>query len=287
MRAIRSILVVANPAHPEDPALRRAALIARGTGADLHLLAFDTQHDWTEALGAIAERLRGQGHTVTARQVHHALDHQSIIAAQLAEGCGLVVKQHLPDGLLQKTLLTPEDWKLLRYCPCPVLLAKSHTPWLRGRVLAAIDVDTTDQQHAALHARIVEYGFDMAHLLGGELHVMSAHPSLALGDSDPAKDLKNTLEAGYRAACKAFQDEYGVSDHQLHVREGPADTAIPQVARELEAVVCVLGSVARTGFSGVLMGNTAEVVLDELDCDVLVIKPDALAEHLEELASKT
>ena len=39
----------------------------------------------------------------------------------------------------------------------------------------------------------------------------------------------------------------------------------------------------KTGFSGALMGNTAEVVLDTLESDVLVLKPNDIIDHLEDL----
>jgi len=36
-----------------------------------------------------------------------------------------------------------------------------------------------------------------------------------------------------------------------------------------------------------LIGNTAEVVLDSLESDVLVLKPQEIMDHLEELASSS
>ncbi|MOA43680.1 Universal stress protein E [compost metagenome] len=45
----------------------------------------------------------------------------------------------------------------------------------------------------------------------------------------------------------------------------------------------MIGSVARTGLSGALIGNTAEVVLDVLESDVLVLKPDDICDQLEKL----
>lgn len=35
-----------------------------------------------------------------------------------------------------------------------------------------------------------------------------------------------------------------------------------------------MGRVARTGLSGLFMGNTAETVLRSVDCSVLALKPD-------------
>ena len=49
---------------------------------------------------------------------------------------------------------------------------------------------------------------------------------------------------------------------------------IPYMAHKLQAAVTVIGTVAGSGLSGALIGNTAEVVLDSLESDVLVLKPD-------------
>jgi len=35
-----------------------------------------------------------------------------------------------------------------------------------------------------------------------------------------------------------------------------------------------MGAVSRSRFDRILIGNTAEKVLDRLECDVLVLKPD-------------
>lgn len=281
MQEIRSILVVLEPEDAQGLALKRARLIANATQSELHLLVCDQQHDHLAFLDELAEELRLDGYTVTSRQDWQESSHQTIIAAQQAEGCGLVVKQHYPDNPLKRALLTPDDWKLLRYCPCPVLLVKTDRPWLGGKVLAAVDVGSDDPEHRVLHASIICHAHDLAHLAKGELHVLSAHPSPMLSAADPAFQLRETIAARYREACQSFQDEYGLSSYQLHIAEGPADILIPQLALQLNVAVTVIGSVARTGLSGALIGNTAEVVLDTLESDVLVVKPDDICEQLE------
>jgi len=35
-----------------------------------------------------------------------------------------------------------------------------------------------------------------------------------------------------------------------------------------------MGTLSRTGISGLLIGNTAEKVLRQVDCSVLIVKPD-------------
>jgi universal stress protein E len=286
MQAIRSLLVVIEPEHSESLALKRAKLIAGVTQAHLHLLVCDKKHDHAGLLSALKSSLLEEGYSVTTEQAWNESLHETIIDVQQAEGCGLVIKQHVPDNPLKKALLTPADWKLLRYCPTPVLLVKTAKPWAGGVILAAIDVGNTDGEHRTLHAAIVDHGFDIASLAKAQLHVISAHPSPMLSAADPVFQLKETIEARYREQCKAFQAEFDIDDDHLHIEEGPADVLIPHIAHRLQASVTVIGTVARTGLSGALIGNTAEVVLDSLESDVLVLKPDVIMDHLEEIVTQ-
>ncbi|MBC9251503.1 universal stress protein UspA [Pseudomonas alcaligenes] len=286
MQANRSILVVMDPQQADGLALKRAKLIAAVTHSHLHLLVADKKQEHAGYLAAAKTDLEQEGFSVSTQQAWHDSTYQTVIAAQQAEGCDLVVKQHVPDNPLKKAILTPEDWKLLRYCPSPVLMVKTDTPWHGGIILAAVDVGNSDVQHRTLHNSIVNHGYNIAELAQATLHVISAHPSPMLSAADPTFQLKETIEARYREQCKAFQAEYAVSDERLHIEEGPADVLIPYTAQKLKAAVTVIGTVARTGLSGALIGNTAEVVLDILESDVLVLKPDSITSHLEELVAQ-
>ena len=177
----------------------------------------------------------------------------TIIAAQQAEGCGLVVKQHVPDNPLKRALLTPEDWKLLRYCPCPVLMVKTDNPWTGGNILAAVDVGNADLEHRTPTPPSSTTATRSPTWLTASC-ICDQRASAMLSAADPAFQLKETIEARYREACKRFQEEFDIPDAQLHVEEGPADALIPRVCHQ-QAVVTVIGTVARTGFSGALMGG--------------------------------
>ncbi len=283
MHTIRNTLVVMDVKQPEPIILNKARLIARSTQSHLHLLNCEKKNGATAHLQAVADQLREEGFSVTAEQAWQHCEHSTIIAVQQAQGCGLVIKQHRPDNPLLKTFLPSEDWKLLRHCPCPVLIVKSAASWLGGGILAAIDAGNGDVSHRLLHAGIVGHGYDIARMTGGTLHLMSAHPCPQQLAGDPVYRVKESIRSLYLERCKALQAEFNIDDVRLHIEEGPAESLIPAIARRFEAVLCVIGSVARSGLSGALIGNTAETVLDSLDCDVLVLKPDDVISHLEEL----
>ncbi len=62
--------------------------------------------------------------------------------------------------------------------------------------------------------------------------------------------------------------------HRVHLVKGPARVLIPAVASRERIDLIVMGTVCRTGVPGFLIGNTAESVLQQVDCSVLAVKPE-------------
>ena len=58
-----------------------------------------------------------------------------------------------------------------------------------------------------------------------------------------------------------------------HLIKGSARKVIPALVRSVKAELVVMGTVARTGIPGYFMGSTAELVLSQIDCAVLAVKP--------------
>jgi universal stress protein E len=88
-------------------------------------------------------------------------------------------------------------------------------------------------------------------------------------------DTDRTAEALKRArkALVAEVARYPLPSHRLAVLHGSAREAIPSAAKAEKASLVVMGAISRSGFKRLLVGNTAEAVLDALNCDVLVVKP--------------
>ena len=64
-----------------------------------------------------------------------------------------------------------------------------------------------------------------------------------------------------------------VAGHRKRLEKGYPREKIPVLAKEIETDLVVMGTVARIGIPGFFMGNTAETILNQLDCSVLAIKP--------------
>lgn len=61
---------------------------------------------------------------------------------------------------------------------------------------------------------------------------------------------------------------------RLHLIEGDPVERIPELVMEQGIDLLVMGTVCRTGIAGFLIGNTAEEVLNRIDCSVLTVKPE-------------
>jgi len=49
--------------------------------------------------------------------------------------------------------------------------------------------------------------------------------------------------------------------------------AISEASRKSHCAIIVMGAISRSGYKRMLIGNTAERILDDLTCDIMVIKP--------------
>ena len=60
---------------------------------------------------------------------------------------------------------------------------------------------------------------------------------------------------------------------EKHLVKGKPHTAISRFVKNNDVDLLVMGSVARSGLPGFFVGNTAEKILEHVDCSVLVLKP--------------
>jgi universal stress protein E len=69
------------------------------------------------------------------------------------------------------------------------------------------------------------------------------------------------------------QDTMDYLKPQTHLVKGWARKDIPALAKRIKADLIVMGTVVHTGVPGFIIGNTAETILNQIDCSVLAIKP--------------
>ncbi|NND97274.1 MAG: universal stress protein [Pirellulaceae bacterium] len=171
---------------------------------------------------------------------------------------------------------------LLRQCPCPVWILKPETHKTFARVLAAVDMASSDETHQHLNTNIIQLAHSIANREGAELHLVFASDlwmekilRKRAGDTEIDRALDQVEEQSLRR-LNSLIDSMGIErdDVRIHMRRGPAAEVIRNVADHIESDLLVMGTVCRTGISGLLIGNVAETVLADITCSVLALKPD-------------
>jgi nucleotide-binding universal stress UspA family protein len=87
--------------------------------------------------------------------------------------------------------------------------------------------------------------------------------------------LLKTAERVHRRKLDDFVQRLGAVDVPLSVDivKGDPGETILSLAKERRSDVVVMGTVGRSGIDGVIIGNTAEKVLNRIECSVLALKP--------------
>lgn len=270
MHEFKKLLVVINTASEDQPALEKAALIAGDNGKVTALLpAAKTTTEQLESIQTKLQGLKDLGLDVELEQSEEKDVLRALLLCQHGRRFDLTIKEPQPTSLAG-SLFTPLDWKLLRSSRNPVLMVRPGKKAVGAPILAAIEAQPSDSEHQALSQQILALSKDLSQRLGRPLHLFSAAPAPM---QNPAhSDAKQQLDA-YRDACLTLAAAQGIAADQVHVAEGPAEVLIPEQSASLDAALLVLGTVARSGLSGVLLGNTAEQILERVDTHVLVVPP--------------
>jgi len=205
-----------------------------------------------------------------------------VIRDVLANARDLVVMTADGRRGLRRRLLGSMASHLVRKCPVPVLVVK---PGKRGRfhrVAVAVDPGTPEVPQAALNRRLLELGAEVAKREDAELHVVHAWQLLGEGmlrgrgglSEAEVSDLLTREAATRRAALQPELRPCANLHPHLHLLKGNAADVVPRFVERERIDLLVMGSVSRTGIAGFLIGNTAERILDAVQCSLLVVKPE-------------
>lgn len=207
----------------------------------------------------------------------------------------LVIKAAEQSDLLNR-ILGSNDMHLLRKCPCPVWLLKPKSPKDCHCILAAVDVDysfppTASNTKHQLNLQTLEMASSLALSESAQLHIINAWE--ASGESMLRSALVNTPEQQVdryveevqqkhrqnlqalidEALCKLAPRDLEYIAPKTHLIKGLPGKEIPMLVDKIAADLVVMGTVARTGIPGFIIGNTAETILNQINCSVLAVKP--------------
>jgi len=314
MKRFKNILFVKEPATACEAALDKVAALAENnqanltvidvvehlptgfsaiangfTSDDLRQAIIDERREQLEHLVAFARKKM-----VIETEVYYGIPYIEVTRKVLRDGHDLVVKPAYNSGGLKSRLFGGTDMHLLRKCPVPVWLMKIPKSGKFQRILAAVDIghDENSAQRDALSLKIVELSSSLAFTEFGELHIVHAwdavgESTLRSGsggfspdevDDYVANEMRRHRQWVSELYLKSTQhlgkDALAYLDPDIHLPKGWPKEVIPQLALDIGIDLVVMGTVARTGLPGFIMGNTAEMIVNNINCSVLAVKPE-------------
>ena len=186
---------------------------------------------------------------------------------------------------MRKKLLGTNELHLLRKCPCPIWVLKPSDKNAFKRILVAIDSSSSNEETINLNLKLLELSTSLAKIESAEHHII--HCWRAYGESmlrsRRARGSLEDVDEYVRNMETLARDDLGnclrlfdmtIDNDLVHLIEGDPEWLITDFIRKNDIDLIVMGTLARTGISGFLIGNTAEKIVNGIECSLLAVKPD-------------
>lgn len=304
MNRFKNILYVSHGLEKETDGMKQALSLARNNEASLTLLTLaptlpsslqdyaDTFYrtlktDIRDALNNMADSLDIDisDMNVCIELCYGKAQGVQVIEYAIRHGNDLIVKMALEEG---KTVgFRALDMDLLRKCPCPVWLCRPISK-SRENINVAVAVDPDNEQKSAddLSVQMLVMAENLSNTCSGTLHIISCwdfayedylrnNPLSTIPEIQIQNSLNQEQDNHHAALAKLInRAELDDDNMQIHHHRGQADKLIPDFVANHDIDILVMGTVARTGIPGFIIGNTAENIVQDLSCSLLALKPD-------------
>lgn len=235
--------------------------------------------------------------TIQHKSIHND-SHIEVIKKVKQYQYDLVIKPSKNDGLVGR-LLGSNDMGYLRQCPCPVMLIdiESTTNESSDIVIAAIDVnDKYPEKELSVRAQLNSDVLKAAALIAVansyRLKVISSwsapfesalkHAAFTKQNKQVINTYIDDIEQSHQENLQVFmsnlketlgEEAYTLINPELVAVKGKPEKVIAEYSKKVNANLVVMGTVARVGIPGLIIGNTAENILYRLNQSLLAIKP--------------
>jgi universal stress protein E len=298
----QNVLVATDFSPSADAALQQATWLGRMTGAKLvlahvledlkravHSLTFASKIDLLTAGGELFETEIRQKSDFRLQQMIAALHLQNLdirsetllgepfvelIHAVQQEGYDLLMLGTRGMSVWKQFIIGSTAKRLIRKCPSAVWIVKAEHAAPPRVILTATDFSDVSRK-AVLH------GLWLADKANAELHLVHVidtrdDPTNLLKDTPPGGSLREVVNQAARQRLDQFLESLETDCRRIvsHLTWGDPWYEISRIATLYHVDLITIGTVGRSGIAGVLLGNTAERVLDSCDCSILTIKPD-------------
>lgn len=278
------LFVVIDPTAPLQLALTKALLIAKLGDCQIHAFmciykdmkesggyasrkdfkrkSLEQAADWLETL---LETCKLSDVAFTTEIVWNDAWVESLVRSAEKSGCDLVIKSSYHHGKARRFFSKTADYYLMHHCTRPILFTHKTQEWQSDRIVACLDLESGDDSHNRLNDVILRDARAFAEVVGMDLYLACAWVKAInrgqLAQNAPADEVE-TAELG---------EYFNLAAERILLRQGNVVQTLQAICRETDPACVVIGSLARRGIRGKLIGNTAEKLLDIIDADLLVV----------------
>lgn len=301
MKSIQNILVVVDPTIERDFVVQRAMMLAKITNAKINFFINNnstlSQHNFnyegisTEFFEVQRKLFEEHHERLLTDLVAEFTDAGIEASADMASGYNLaeaVIKRVIdskPDlvlksthhhGLIERSLITNTDWRLIRKCPAPLMLVKPNDWKPLGGLVTAIDPMHAKSEQSTLDEVLLTLTEQLAHLLSLKPHVFHSYfpfiSSLFPMGGESAEYISR-IRLLHEEKLKQVTSKHAFEEQCIHLSQGELVPALIEYLAKSEANLLVIGSLSRNAIERAIIGNTAEKILESCPCDILIVKP--------------
>jgi universal stress protein E len=303
LNKLKSIAVaVSDPFSDQQLAVTKAGAIAAQSGAQLTLLSTfmlpqpmpdmplmgnkkiiaATVRQRRQQLQALARPLQRKGIRVRCEVHWDYPPHAAITRYVLRAKPDLLVADSQRHSRLLRLVLANTDWELIRNCPCPLWFVRSAKLPARLKLLVAVDPQHSHAKPSRLDDHLLNTAKVLSGALGAVIDIAHAYPPPAQIVTSPfaepivvpmtSQQLQRHV-ARIKHSVDRLARKHSITAAASHLQSGNPPEVLVELASSLKTDVLAMGAVSRSALDRLFIGNTAERVIDHVDCDVLVVKP--------------
>ncbi|NQV71256.1 MAG: universal stress protein [Pseudohongiella sp.] len=301
MQTIENILVVIDPTVDRDFVVDRAKLVAKACKARITLFINNenslTDHSYVyegmdgdffeqqrqlfeqhykKLLADLSDEFGKEEIEVNSVFAEHHHLAEAIIKQTKALKPDLVMKSTHTHNVIERSLVTNTDWRLIRKCPADLLLVKPNGWQDEGAVVTAVDPFHRKAVQTHLDHSLLEHTELFADILQQSPYVFHSYfpfvsTMFPLG-SESTIGLEK-MRHKHEVKIKQLLQDHNIAEDNIELSYGEIVPHLVNYLKSVKANILVIGALSRNVLERAIVGNTAEKILEDCPCDVLVIKP--------------
>jgi universal stress protein E len=290
MKKLTRILAVLDGTHADDKVVAKAVALAHQQGAALELFLCDAERAYSllhsyDPTGIAAFRgeciresrryLEGLRDTAVGANVPISVDavcesplYEAIVRKVARSRADFVIKGAARAHPSRRFGWDANDWQLMRACPAALLLCRGKA-WQPSPKFAAA-VDLSGQEASELPREILRISGILSDGYHGEIDVVYSEP----------RGMESAAHQSHVASLEKLSAAE-LCGANLHVLSGEAENTLPVFCANGSYDALIMGALTHRKGLSALVGTLTGQLLEALDCDFVLVKPESYRSGVE------